>query len=67
VTTFDAPAQKRAGARDIFRSLARATVRGMKVPRSPREPESSDAVRFRRCSAVRRRRRRRASRGEQER
>ena len=38
------PAQNRDGARAIFRCRANAVVRGMNVPRSPREPESSAGV-----------------------
>ena len=41
VTKLLIPAQNKAGASAIFRSRANATVNGMNVPRSPREPETS--------------------------
>ena len=48
------PAQNNAGPKEILRERANAVVRGMKVPRSPREPESSEIVRV--CiSSLRRR------------
>ena len=49
VIRFDTPAQKRDGASAILRSRANATVSGMNVPRSPKEPDSSDRVRLHRC------------------
>mmetsp|Transcript_9021 Transcript_9021/g.19060 ORF Transcript_9021/g.19060 Transcript_9021/m.19060 type:complete len:299 (+) Transcript_9021:2196-3092(+) len=59
VTTLLTPAQNSAGASAILRSRANATVRGMKVPRSPSEPESSEREKFRWCSIVRRWRKKR--------
>ena len=47
------PAQNSAGANAIFLSLARATVKGMNVPKSPREPESSERDMLLKCWMVR--------------
>jgi hypothetical protein len=43
---FDTPPKKRAGAKAIDLCAERATRRGRRVPRSPREPEISSVVRF---------------------
>ena len=40
------PAQNKAGASAIFRSRANATVNGINVPRSPKEPETSGRCAF---------------------
>ena len=46
MTKLDIPAQNKDGAKAILRSRARATVNGMKVPKSPSEPESSERERL---------------------
>mmetsp|Transcript_19390 Transcript_19390/g.38748 ORF Transcript_19390/g.38748 Transcript_19390/m.38748 type:complete len:121 (-) Transcript_19390:38-400(-) len=42
---FDNPEKNSAGAKEMASMRARATVKGIKVPRSPNDPDTSDRVR----------------------
>ena len=54
VTKLLIPAQNKAGASAIFRSRASATVKGINVPRSPREPEISGSDVFHNYGQIKR-------------